>query len=219
MDNVETTEEKEASKAEEVSKEEKAEAVSEKSDKAQGQKDKKQKKPELKEVKKEEIDYKAKFLYLAAELDNLKKRHQRERDNLLKFGNEDLLLDLIEVVDNFERTENALRVDEDEKTKNILVGIDMIRKQFLDVLSKHGLNPVEALGKDFDPNFHEALTKEKCEGKRELEVIKEFQKGYLLNERLVRAAKVVVATNPDEKVEDKKEEQNKPKDNKEKEEE
>ncbi len=145
-------------------------------------------------TKKDEVDYKAKYFYIAAEMDNYRKRMERERENLVKFGNERVLSDLIEVMDNFERTIQMLKFDEDEKMKNILTGLEMVSKQFLDTLTKHGLTPVEAIGKDFDPNFHEAMAQEYVEGKKPNEVIKEYQKGYTLNGRLIRASKVVVAS-------------------------
>lgn len=150
------------------------------------------KSPEV-EAKKEETDFKEKFYYIAAEFDNYRKRMEREKENLLKFGNERLLSDLLGVVDNFERTIDMLRPDEDPKIKNIVIGIDMVMKQFLDTASKHGLTQVEAMGKDFDPNFHEALAQEYQEGAAPNSVIKEYQKGYTLNGRLVRPSKVVVA--------------------------
>lgn len=146
------------------------------------------------EPKKEEVDYKAKYFYIAAEMDNYRKRMEREKENLLKFGNERVMSDLIQVVDNFDRMIDMLRPDEDQKIKNMVTGLDMVRKQFLDTLSKHGLSTVEAVGKDFDPNFHEALAQEYAEGKKPNEVIKEFQKGYTLNGRLVRPSKVVVSS-------------------------
>jgi molecular chaperone GrpE len=145
------------------------------------------------ELKKEEIDYKAKYFYVAAEMDNYRKRMEREKENLLKYGSERILSDLLEVVDNFERTIDMLKPDEDPKIKNIVIGLDMVKKQFLDTTSKHGLTAVDAVGKDFDPNFHEAIAQEYQEGAKPNQIIKEFQKGYTLNGRLVRPAKVVVA--------------------------
>ena len=144
--------------------------------------------------KKEEVDYKAKYFYIAAEMDNYRKRMEREKDGLLKYGNERVLSDLIEVVDNFERTIEMLKFDEDPKIKNIVTGIDMVQKQFIETLKKHGLTQVQSIGKDFDPNFHEAMAQEYKEGAKPNQVIKEFQKGYSLNGRLLRASKVVVAS-------------------------
>jgi molecular chaperone GrpE len=140
-------------------------------------------------------DFKAKYYYLAAEFDNFKKRSDRERENLLKFGNEKVLSSLISVVDNFDLTVGALRNDNDDKVQNIVKGIDMIRNQFLDVLKQNGLTQVESLGKIFDPNFHEAVAQAPAEGKVDQEIITEYQRGYLLNGRLLRASKVVVANN------------------------
>lgn len=144
-------------------------------------------------VEKKEEDFKAKYFYIAAEMDNFRKRMEREKENLVKFGNERVLSDLIQVVDNFERTIEMLRPDQDPKIKNIVTGIDMVNKQFLDTLAKHGLTTVQSVGKEFDPHLHEAVAQEYVEGVKPNHVTKEFQKGYSLNGRLLRAAKVVVA--------------------------
>ena len=148
----------------------------------------------VEEPKKEEVDWKSKYYYLAAEMENARKRAEREKENLLKYGNDKVLGDLLDVVDNFERTIDMLASDTDPKMKNVVVGLDMVRKMFLDSLGKHGLSQLESLGKDFDPNFHEAMGQEYAEGKRPNEVLKEYQKGYVLNGRLLRASKVVVAS-------------------------
>lgn len=143
----------------------------------------------------ESEDYKKKFFYLAAEMDNMKKRFDREKENLLKFGNEKVLSALVDVVDNLERTMSALDGDKDEKIVNIVKGVEMVRDQFLSTLSKHGLEVVESLNKPFDPNFHEAMAQQPAEGVKENTIIMEYQRGYILNGRLLRAAKVVVAKN------------------------
>ena len=147
---------------------------------------------EEKEQKDELAEYKQKLLYLAADMDNLKKRTQREKEQTIKFGQERMLKDLVDVIDNFDRTVDALKLDEDEKVKNIVFGIDMIRNQFLDTLKGHGLEIVDC-SKEFDPNFHEALGAEEIEDKKENEITKTIQQGYILNGRLLRAAKVMVA--------------------------
>lgn len=146
------------------------------------------------QAKKDEPDYKAKYFYAVAEMENYRKRMERDREQLVKYGNERVLSDLIEVVDNFERTIDMLKPDQDPKVKNIVTGLDMVKKQFLDTLSKHGLKPVEAVGKDFDPHVHEAVAQEYAEGTKPNEVIKEFQRGYSLNGRLIRPARVVVSS-------------------------
>lgn len=143
------------------------------------------------EAKKEEPDYKERFLYIAAEMENFKRRVEREKSQLIKFGNENILRDLIEVVDNFERTVNAIKTDDDEKMKNVVVGIEMINKQFMDTLKKYGLTEVETSG-SFDPNFHEAIAQDDQDGAKPMDILAVHQKGYTLNERLVRPARVVV---------------------------
>ena len=140
-------------------------------------------------------DFKAKYYYLAAEFDNARKRFEREKENLLKYGNEKILSNLVGVIDNFDLTVAALGKDNDDKVQNIVKGIDMIRNQFLDVLKQSGLTQVDSLGKVFDPNFHEAVAQQPAPGKEDQEIITEFQRGFMLNGRLLRAAKVVVANN------------------------
>lgn len=149
----------------------------------------------LEAEQKQEDDFKEKYYYLAAEMDNLRKRFDREKEGLLKFGSEKILGSLIEVVDNLDRTIDATSGETDEKVVKIVEGIEMVRKQFLDVLKNNGLERVEALGKTFDPNFHEALSQVADDTKQDEEIVQEYQKGYVLNGRLLRAAKVVIAKN------------------------
>ncbi|MDD4973870.1 MAG: nucleotide exchange factor GrpE [Bacteriovorax sp.] len=147
------------------------------------------------QVLKEGNDFKAKYYYLAAEVENMRKRSEREKENLLKFGNEKVISSLVSVMDNFDLTVNALKNDNDDKVQNIVKGIDMIRSQFMDVLKQNGLTQVETIGKIFDPNFHEAVAQAPAPGKADQEIINEYQRGYLLNGRLLRAPKVVVVNN------------------------
>ncbi len=156
------------------------------------------------EEKKEQVDpaealkadldeAKKKYLYLAADYENAKRRFQKEKEGLLKYGSEKILQDLVEVVDNLERTVGAIGNLEDEKVKNIVTGIDMVTKQFLTTLEKHGLSQLESMGKEFDPNFHEAMAQEESDEHSENTIISVFQRGYMLNGRLLRAAKVIVS--------------------------
>ena len=137
-------------------------------------------------------DFKAKYLYLAAELENQRKRFDKERENIFKFSNEKILSDLIEVVDNLERTIAAIEKSEDDKVKNIVKGVNMVKKQFLDTLGHHGLCPLESLGQEFDPSIHEAMAQEESDQESN-KIINVFEQGYKLNGRLLRAAKVIVA--------------------------
>lgn len=136
---------------------------------------------------------KKKYVYLAAEFENTKRRLQKEKENLAKFGTESLLSDLVRVADNLDRTLNALQGKEDPATKNIMVGINMVHKQFIETLSSHGLKKLESDGKEFDPNFHEAMGEEESEDVESNHVVSVFEEAYELNGRLLRAAKVIVA--------------------------
>ena len=146
-----------------------------------------------------EENFKERYFYAAAELDNARKRFERERGNWIKYGNEKILSGLIEVVDNLERTLKALDEQKDKKVKNIALGIGMVHKQFMEVLKSNGLTVIESLGKTFDPNFHEAMSERAEKGKKPGEIIEEYQKGYILNGRLLRAAKVIVAKDDEKK--------------------
>lgn len=141
----------------------------------------------------ENEDFKKRYYYLAAEMENTKKRFDREKANLLKYGTDKVLSALVEVVDNLERCIETMNGDQDEKVVKIATGIKMVREQFLGVLSDNGLKKVNALGEIFDPNFHEALSQQEVAGKKDMEIIQVFLPGYLLQDRLLRPAKVVVA--------------------------
>lgn len=145
--------------------------------------------------KSEEESFKDKFYYVAAEMENMRKRHERERENLVKYGNEKLLSSLLEVVDNLDRSMEAAAKEEDEKIKNICIGIEMVQKQFSNILKDNGLESVKTNGELFDPNFHEAMAQQPAEDKKHHEIITEFQKGYILNGRLLRPAKVIIVNN------------------------
>ena len=140
----------------------------------------------------EREDFKSKYLYLAAELENQRRRFQREKEHIFKFGSEKILSDLIEVVDNLERTIAAIEKSDDEKVQNIVKGVALVKKQFLDTLQRHGLYPLESLGKEFDPTLHEAMGQEESDQESN-KIINVFEQGYKLNGRLLRAAKVIVA--------------------------
>lgn len=120
---------------------------------------------------------------------------KEKKENLIKYGNEKVLSSLLSVIDNFDLTVNSLKSDNDDKVQNIVKGIEMIRSQFIDTLKNNGLTEVESLGKQFDPNFHEAVAQAPAPGKENNEIITEYQRGFVLNGRLLRAAKVVVANN------------------------
>lgn len=133
------------------------------------------------------------ILRLAAELDNTRKRLEREKYEGISFANESIIRELVPVVDNLERAiEHGEKI---EGCEGILEGVRMTLKSFLDALAKFGANPFESVGQPFDPNRHEAVLQEESPEYPDMTVTREFQKGYTLKERLLRPAMVGVARN------------------------
>ena len=132
------------------------------------------------------------YLRLAADFDNYRKRQEQEREALLKFGTENALKKLIEVIDNFERGAKALESVEDcQKVKD---SFNLVHKQTADVLAKLGLEEIKAEGEEFDPNFHEAVMQTPTSEHPENTVISVMQKGYKVGDKVLRPALVHVAS-------------------------
>ena len=132
------------------------------------------------------------YIRLAADFDNYRKRQAQERENLIKFGTENALKSLLEVLDNFERGQKALENVEDcEKVKE---SFNLVHKQVFDALTKLGLEEIKAVGEEFDPNFHEAVMQTPTSEQPEHTVINELQKGYKLGDKVLRPTLVNVAT-------------------------
>ena len=150
-------------------------------------------------LKDEEIaNQKDTFLREKAELENFKKRLAKEKDDFVQFANERLLQELIQIEDNLER---ALEVP-NATLESLKEGVEMIQKQFSTFLKNQKVEPIEAIGKDFDPTLHEVLNQQESEEHEENTVIEEYSKGYTLNGRILRPAKVVISKKPAEKKED-----------------
>ncbi|MER2063813.1 MAG: nucleotide exchange factor GrpE [Alkalibacterium sp.] len=146
---------------------------------------------ELDKVYKELDDVTDRYLRLQAELANIRKRQERERQDLLRFSSQSLAKELIPVLDNLER---ALTIEADtEAGENLKKGIEMVHKSFIQAFEKQGIEVIDPLGEPFDPNYHEAYTQVPAnEGQDSNEVAQVFEKGYKLHERVLRAAKVSV---------------------------
>ena len=131
------------------------------------------------------------YVRLAADFDNYRKRQEQERENLLKFGTENALIKLIEVLDNFERANKALEnVDDCEKVKE---SFTLLQKQVFETLSSLGLEEIKAIGEEFDPNFHEAVMQTPTSEHPEHTVIAELRKGYKMGDKVLRPTMVNVA--------------------------
>lgn len=132
------------------------------------------------------------YIRLAADFDNYRKRQAQEKESLIKFGTENALKNMLEVLDNFERGEKALEgVEEIEKVKE---SFDLIHKQVFETLAKMGLEEIKAVGEEFDPNFHEAVMQTPTSEHPEHTVIAELQKGYKVGDKVLRPTLVNVAT-------------------------
>ena len=147
------------------------------------------------ELEKLKADYETlnnQYIRLAADFENFRKRQEQERESLLKYGAENTLKKMLEVLDNFERGEKALENVEDcQKVKD---SFNLVHKQVIDTLTKLGLEQIEAAGKEFDPNFHEAVMQTPTGEHPENTIITELQKGYKLGDKVLRPALVNVAT-------------------------
>jgi molecular chaperone GrpE len=136
-----------------------------------------------------------KLLYLQADFENFKKLKIKEKQEILMFGNEVLIRQLLPVLDNLERA--LEHVSKTEDFKSIEEGVEITLNEFLKVLEKSGVTRVDALGKKFDPNIHEALYQEERDDLEPDTIVSEFQKGYILNGRLIRPSRVSVSKKPE----------------------
>jgi len=152
--------------------------------------------PALAAEKQKAENYLANWQRAQADLINYKRRIEQERDELNKFANATLILSLLPVLDDLERALNSIP----PRTKpNWVDGIKLIERNFRSVLEAQGLTPIKATGEPFDPRFHEAIRQDT--GKEGM-VIEEFQKGYMLHDRVLRPSKVVVGNGDESEKED-----------------
>ena len=132
------------------------------------------------------------YIRLAADFDNYRKRQEAERENLIKFGTENALKSMLEVLDNFERGEKTLKDVED--CVKVKESFELVHKQVFETLTKLGLEEIKAIGEEFDPNFHEAVMQTPTSEHPEHTVITELQKGYKVGDKVLRPTLVNVAT-------------------------
>ena len=128
-----------------------------------------------------------------AEMDNFRKRAQREKEEFFQHANADLIRSLLPVLDGFDR---ALRHRDPKADAGFIKGIELIHQQMLSVLDRAGVTPIETAGKTFDPHLHQAVETVHSKEHRDQEVVEELQRGYKLKNRLLRPAIVKVASSP-----------------------
>jgi molecular chaperone GrpE len=144
----------------------------------------------LETLQRERDDLYERLLRKSAEFDNFKKRTERERREFAEWAAADLVSDVVAVLDEFE---HALKVEAPPEAAKYREGVELIHRQLMDVLRKRGLQPIEALGADFDPAWHQAVAYDETPGARDGEVVGVLRRGYRLGERLLRPALVRVA--------------------------
>ncbi len=151
---------------------------------------------EIESLKKQLDEQKDRYIRQVAEFDNFRKRSQKEREEYIKYANEQLILELIDVWEGLGRgLENAKKSENKDK---LIEGIELVYKQFQDVLEKNGLSTINAVGEKFDPYRHEAMMITQTDECEEDTVLEEFAKGYMLNNNVIRYSKVRVSKNKEE---------------------
>jgi molecular chaperone GrpE len=153
-------------------------------------------KKKLEEKENELTELRERLLYQQADFENFKKLKAKEKQEVLRFGNETLVKELLPVIDNLERAVQHGCKTEDAKA--IVEGVQLTLNSFLKVLEKFGVTRVDALEKEFDPNVHEAIAQEAREDKAPGTVVTELQKGYIMDGRLLRPSMVTVAKSSEE---------------------
>jgi molecular chaperone GrpE len=138
-----------------------------------------------------------KFLRAYAELENYKKRTEKDRADNLKYANEELLRDLLPFIDNLQRAVDHASFEKSRNPEALMEGVELTLRDLMRILEKHGLRPIESVGGQFDPNLHEAMMQVDSENHDPQTVVQEFQRGYVLKDRLLRPARVSVAMRPE----------------------
>jgi len=132
------------------------------------------------------------LLRISAEFENYKKRTEREMDDFRKFANESILKEILVLVDNLERAVNSSE-NQPNTDSCVVEGVNLTINEIMKVFEKFSVKQIDALEKPFDPNFHQAVTQEETDEHPESIVLKEFQKGYMIHDRLLRPAMVSVS--------------------------
>ncbi len=144
---------------------------------------------------------KDRLIRLQADFENFRRRTLKDRDNFLNYGHENLVKDLLPTVDNLERAIAHAQQSDGGDLEGLLQGVELVLGEFLGVLAKHGVSRIEAMGGTFDPEFHEAMAQEIDNEAPANTVLRVFQEGYRLRNRLLRPTRVVVSK-PDQPVEE-----------------
>jgi len=133
-----------------------------------------------------------KLLRLQAEFENTRKRLEKEKQEFLRFANEGIILELLNILDDLQRTVDLAETKHQDLSA-FLKGVEMILAHLYEMLKGYGVKPIEAEGKIFDPHYHEAMMQVENKDLAEHTIVEELQKGYMLNDRIIRTSKVKVS--------------------------
>ena len=146
----------------------------------------------LKDITAECEEWKQKYLYTLAELDNFRKRSAKEKSELIRYGSREVFYDLLDIIDNFSR---AIEADKKESDPKVIVqGIEMIYNQLLKLLQNNDVTPIVTADSEFDPNFHDAMQKLPTSEHKPGTIVQEILKGYKYRDKILRPARVIVAS-------------------------
>ncbi|MBI3601298.1 MAG: nucleotide exchange factor GrpE [Candidatus Omnitrophica bacterium] len=152
-------------------------------------------KPDALEVLKGQLAAeKDKYVRLLAEFENMRKRHQREREELIKYAHEEVIIECLKIYEDLERSLNAFKTKQGMDA-NLVKGLAMVFNNMRELMNTYDVKPIESVGKAFDPHCHEPLIQAESKEFPDGYVMEEFQKGYTLGGKVVRTAKVKVAKN------------------------
>ena len=155
---------------------------------------------EIEKLKEEATSYKDRWLRAAAEFENFRRRNEKDRIDWIKNANKDLIMELIDV---YEHLELAMKSADTEKVpENFRKGIVMVHDQLRDLLKKYGLKRIEAIGEEFDPQYHQAIICTPKDGFDDNIIFDCIQSGYILNDKVLRPARVAVAKSPEDACEE-----------------
>jgi len=146
----------------------------------------------LQEEAEKSKEYQERILRLQADFENTRKRLEKDKQDFIKFANEGIIVELLNILDDLERALELAQAKHQDLAA-FLKGVEMILAHFYEMLKVYGVRPIEAQGKLFDPHYHEALMQIEDKNLPEHTVVEELQKGYLLNDRIIRTAKVKVS--------------------------
>jgi molecular chaperone GrpE len=142
------------------------------------------------------VENRDKYVRLLADFDNFRRRAHKDRQDVIQFGHENLVKDLLSTVDNLDRAIEHAHQNDGGDLASLLQGVELVQREFYAVLAQHEVHVIDALGSEFDPSLHEAMAQVQDESAPPNSVTEVLQKGYQLRDRLLRPARVVIAKPP-----------------------